>query len=1148
MEEERSKIDQEKKLESEMRGMREEEEKRQKEEARKELEEEKRVKMEEERSNIEQGKKLESDMREEEEKRQKEEARKELEEEKRVEESEMLVEMWKEEEMRKGFEKEYERVTLDMTKEEKRDEERRGEKNLNRMREVRQTEEEGRLNEEDERKTDEREKIEGGGQQQEETKRQSEGDDSRKTEGGIKLKEALNRKMATPTFGEKKQQTMEMEERLIEGEEGNRETEERRLKIEENSKQIIIQDKEKEVKGNNLQENRENNTKKYTDMSEEDLASHSEDSTLSSSSPRPPHRVSTISLISAETVQQHGQTWTREDPGPSCYSSSLLLRLPDHTEQKRLSWMKDCISWSKLSLLNRRRHKGSVRNGQVLRRSAEASRPPPLCPNTVLQASGWSALQEVTVVALEDLPACSLSTLAQCPQLQSLTLRRCGLRALESINKLTELCYVDVQENNISFVDCKSMTSLKVLRLSHNKLTSIHGLSGAENLDVLDFSHNSVTRIAGLESVRRLQRLSVGHNQLISTKGLRDVYTLLHLDCSHNHLASVEGLENNVLLHSLDLTANCLTEPPRLHNHVLLRELHLDDNSVSSLQGLSACWLPLMQTLTVAQNRVTQLPPMSDFLSLSKLDLRLNCLSDLKNVCDSLEGCQSLLEVHLQGNPLQRESGWRSTLQRVVSSLRTTDGEATDFFLSPSAVQQQVSFASGSFLTFCQVQLQQTRDLQQQHSDELSNASLSLDAVQISCRHFSKALQLAEDQRFAHEYGDITAADEQRAAGQTTSEKTLEEDSSSTGTLVKHPEIEFTGKASPVISNSDNIRCSDWTLEKPVTESHATAAVVIQQQWREYQQKRLDQAATVIQAFWRGFTLRRRLASALAAVTCPDTGEEDTFEVVDVDEFVFDEPPGPPPEATQYICPPPPSGRPKQAWVPSEQMDPAGQRVSSMSSNRGKSPVSASVLSGLSGRSEKILEEWGFTSSHTALLMLKRAQRMKSKKQLHRKGLDSSIRLALFRNCTYQLGPVEAFDQAEVGLHHTEQMRRQRAQEWLQIQNARSDGHSESEHFLPEISSDILNGGRVQLVAEPGYTEHLHQAGGVWASSRLATKPCKENNQLHGKSLGHAKKEFPPPELVTSAPSKKERMSFRDNPVQLSGGWGGGKKRHRVHK
>lgn len=39
------------------------------------------------------------------------------------------------------------------------------------------------------------------------------------------------------------------------------------------------------------------------------------------------------------------------------------------------------------------------------------------------------------------------------------------------------------------------MMSLRVLQLSHNKLTSIHGLTGAENLDVLDLSHNFITRI-----------------------------------------------------------------------------------------------------------------------------------------------------------------------------------------------------------------------------------------------------------------------------------------------------------------------------------------------------------------------------------------------------------------------------------------------------------------------------------------------------------------------------------------------------------------------------------------------------------------------------------------------------------------------------
>ncbi|XP_053741976.1 leucine-rich repeat and IQ domain-containing protein 1 isoform X2 [Synchiropus splendidus] len=900
--------------------------------------------------------------------------------------------------------------------------------------------------------------------------------------------------------------------------------------------------------------------------------------------------------------------------------TDLGLALPEHTAQKRLSWMKECVSWSKLSVQNRRKQRGSSKKERRWPRAGVTL--PPLCPDNLLQLSGFKSLQEVTVVSLESLPACSLLTLSQCPQLQSLTIRRCQLNSLEGLNQLSELCVIDAQENDISYLDCRDMTGLKVLRLNHNKLTSIHGLSGVEHLMVLELAHNSITRVAGLESMKRLQILTLDHNQLISTRGLRDVYTLQHLSCSHNHLARVEGLENCALLSKLDLTANSLTEPPSLHNHVLLTELRLDDNSISSLQSLCDCWLPMLQVLAVAQNRITHLPSMSDFLSLAYLDLRFNCLSEVKKACDSLTGCQLLREVHLEGNPLEQESSWRCKLNAAFSGLMATDDRKTDASLYPTS-EQWLASASGSFFWFCQALLRQTRELRHQHIQELGDSLPAQRAAEVISRHLTAAQQLAEDQRFAHEYGDLTFTAKNKAMVQRTSDKTLEKNTACTGQLMMESGVDLPGGAPPEYLRKGNIPSNQSedpsqvrqydgldllsTKEGKTSTPLKTApkhqykdvknevAAMSQQMCGQYSQsdkcseaqnggdgektdliilhKVQDHAAVVIQACWRGFSLRRRLASALAAVKGTDPGEEDTFELLDVNQFVFDETTldhdwtltlpedlpmkcyhvseqasaqklAPLTEASQRVLPSPPMTGPKQAWGTEENAE------SSKSLNRSKSPSSKSVTS-LSERSEKIVEEWGFTNSTTALLMLKRARRMKSERPQKKK--DPSVNLGTFGKRTLQLGPVVARNmpvpqnkncprecQDKFDLQHAEkEMKRERALEWLQTQD--------NDHFLPELSLDILNGGKVQLTAEPGYTEQVHLSSGPSFRSPSKHWLHKQNITLQS-TFSNQRRETPPLHRVVAAPLKKERLTFRDNPVQMSVGWGSGKKTHRLHK
>ncbi|KAL8221645.1 UNVERIFIED_CONTAM: hypothetical protein K2H54_073251 [Gekko kuhli] len=163
----------------------------------------------------------------------------------------------------------------------------------------------------------------------------------------------------------------------------------------------------------------------------------------------------------------------------------------DSVEEKRLMWMKTCKSWSSICGENKR--KKTVERGKP--RKCSASSLPPLNAAMIIQAGPWNALQQVTTVTFEDLPGCSLSTLSQCSRLQFLSLRRCGLIALEGLGACKDLKYIDVEENNIQTISCENLENLCILILNKNRISSIHGLYGCSNLLNLEFSYNKITRI-----------------------------------------------------------------------------------------------------------------------------------------------------------------------------------------------------------------------------------------------------------------------------------------------------------------------------------------------------------------------------------------------------------------------------------------------------------------------------------------------------------------------------------------------------------------------------------------------------------------------------------------------------------------------------
>ncbi|XP_042326223.1 leucine-rich repeat and IQ domain-containing protein 1 isoform X2 [Sceloporus undulatus] len=608
--------------------------------------------------------------------------------------------------------------------------------------------------------------------------------------------------------------------------------------------------------------------------------------------------------------------WTKGENLDSFLEQPLTLS--DLIEEKRLAWMKTCKSWSRIY----REHQNKKLVERSKPRKCSAGLMPPLSAALIIQAGPWDALQQVTTVTFQDLPGCSLSTLSQCSKLQFLSLRRCGLLTLEGLSNCKDLKYIDVEENNIQLISCENLENLCILILNKNNISSLHGLYGCSNLLDLELSYNKVTRIGGLESLKKLQRLVINHNQLISIKGLSDAPTLVYIDCSFNHLTQVEGIEDCGLLQILKLQGNNLNEFPSLENHVLLRELHLEDNSISSLEKVPLYWLPLLQILSVSQNSLTEVAPLFSCVSLEKLDISNNCLLDLKSIFHWLNGCDSLRELSIFGNPLLQEENWRCSLLRFLPHLKILNDENVnpDAEIPDERTKQRTQL--GSFAAFCQAQIQEIEIVNKKATTRLIEG-FSADAVQLQCWYSEKLMKLSSEHRFAHEYGVLNttkAVETEEQTGHLNREAvdiieknnfingvkenkldsldTLERwitsghtQAASVNSFITLPEMRknqgyqqknknaqyFLNHSGKNKDKSALISPKKNKFNKQITASNQEnypqhfgnsqnlAATVIQSYWRGYRTRkeisfytRLHVSATVIQSFWRSYCVRKK--------------------------------------------------------------------------------------------------------------------------------------------------------------------------------------------------------------------------------------------------------------------------------------------------
>lgn len=222
------------------------------------------------------------------------------------------------------------------------------------------------------------------------------------------------------------------------------------------------------------------------------------------------------------------------------------------------------------------------------------------------------------------------------------------MTSVRNVEWLPSLVTLDLSANQITrFESGASLISLRALRLSGNRLESFD-VKHFSSVSLLYLDQNCLSTVAGLERCHNLEVLSI--REQTASSG-RDPDFALSLD-----LGLVKDIRK-LFLSSNKLAHGCLS--PSAH----LLQLQLLDVASCTLDSLPqgfASNFPNLKVLNMNFNSVSELEPLVGMNCLSRLSMVSNRLGRMRRICQILSrlgrtgrGAQcSLRKLDIRGNPL----------------------------------------------------------------------------------------------------------------------------------------------------------------------------------------------------------------------------------------------------------------------------------------------------------------------------------------------------------------------------------------------------------------------------------------------------------------------------------------------------------------
>lgn len=219
------------------------------------------------------------------------------------------------------------------------------------------------------------------------------------------------------------------------------------------------------------------------------------------------------------------------------------------------------------------------------------------------------------------------------------------LTSVQNVEWLPSLVTLDLSANQLTRLESSnSLISLRALKLSENKL-DVFDATTFSSVSLLYLDQNSLTSIAGLQNCHNLEVLSARDQNQPSVDSAFDI-----------DLGSVKDIRK-VFLSSNKLSSACLSPSSPL---LRLQLLDIAGCTLNALPSEFASNYPNLKVLNLNFNSIVELEPLVGMNCLARLTVVNNRLARMRRICQILSRLGrtgrgtpcSLRKLDMRGNPL----------------------------------------------------------------------------------------------------------------------------------------------------------------------------------------------------------------------------------------------------------------------------------------------------------------------------------------------------------------------------------------------------------------------------------------------------------------------------------------------------------------